>query len=74
MATIDKTRLTTIKPSNESKINTRDQNDLQYWTKFLRCSREELEDAIKTVGASPESVRKYILRNKNKGTDTNQSL
>lgn len=74
MATIDKTRLTTIKPKNVSRINTSDQNDLQYWTKFLRCSREELEDAIKNVGNSPESVRKYIQHNKNKGIDADQSL
>jgi hypothetical protein len=69
MSTIDKTRLPSIKPKNESRINTTDQNDLQYWTKFLRCSREELEDAVKNAGNSPENVRKYIQRNKNKGTD-----
>jgi hypothetical protein len=36
--------------------------EVRDWCKAFGCSKEELHDAVKAVGASPEKVREYLKR------------
>ncbi|MCE3258871.1 MAG: hypothetical protein K0S12_512 [Bacteroidetes bacterium] len=53
----DKTK---IRPQDASRINLNEEYEIQYWTKKLNCSREELEQAVKAVGSSAENVQKFL--------------
>ncbi len=37
--------------------------EVRDWCKALRCTKEELHDAVKAVGPSPDKVREYLKRN-----------
>lgn len=36
--------------------------EVRDWCKALRCTKEELHDAVKAVGHSAEKVREYLKR------------
>ena len=42
------------------RINIHEQHEVQYWTKELGVSREELERAVKTVGVMAADVRRDL--------------
>ena len=45
---------------DRSKINMSEDHEVQYWTKHLGVSREELQRAIDKVGNSAATVRKQL--------------
>lgn len=45
---------------DRSKINMHEAHELQYWTKHLHVSREELQTAVDKVGNSAAAVRKQL--------------
>ena len=45
---------------DRSKINMHEAHELQYWTKHLGVSREELQKAVDKVGNSAAAVRKQL--------------
>ena len=49
-------------PGDSSKINIHEDYELEYWTKALNCSKEELKQAVKQVGVSVEKVREHLKK------------
>lgn len=49
------------RPDSE-RINTREQYEINYWTRALGVSSEELLSAVKAVGDSEKEVRQYLGR------------
>jgi hypothetical protein len=47
-------------PQDRSRINVNESWELQYWTRELGVSEEQLRDAVKTAGTSAEAVRKQL--------------
>ena len=47
-------------PQDRSRINVNESWELQYWTKELGVSEEQLRTAVKTAGPSAEAVRKHL--------------
>jgi len=45
---------------DRSKINMSEDYEVQYWTKHLGVSREELQRAVDKVGNSAATVRKEL--------------
>jgi hypothetical protein len=53
----DKTK---IKPQDSSRINLGEAYEVQYWTKTLGCTEQELRDAVAEVGVSVEMVKEFL--------------
>ncbi len=51
-------------PQDCSKISTTEDWEVDYWTKTLDCTKQELIDAVKAVGHSTERVKIYLIFNK----------
>ncbi|WP_372809206.1 DUF3606 domain-containing protein [Pontiella sp.] len=49
-------------PNDSGRINLRQQYEVQYWTKKLELTDQELADIIETVGDSIDAVRTHIGR------------
>jgi hypothetical protein len=47
-------------PQDRSRINVNESWELQYWTRELGVSEEQLRDAVKTAGTSAEAVRRQL--------------
>lgn len=47
-------------PADRSRINLSEDYEVAYWTKELRVTKAELEDAVRAVGSSAEKVRGYL--------------
>jgi hypothetical protein len=45
---------------DRSKINMHEAHEVQYWTKHLNVSKEELQRAVDKVGNSAAAVRKQL--------------
>lgn len=45
---------------DRARINVHENHELEYWTKALGVSREELERAVKAVGVSADAVREHL--------------
>lgn len=45
---------------DRSKINMHESHEVQYWTKHLNVSKEELQRAVNKVGKSAAAVRKQL--------------
>jgi hypothetical protein len=48
------------KGHDRSKINMHDPLEVQYWTKHLKVSKEELQKAVDKVGNGAAAVRKEL--------------
>ncbi|MGF6275886.1 hypothetical protein ABIB38_004292 [Massilia sp. UYP11] len=42
------------------RINVNEEHEVRYWTQELGVTREELEQAVKTVGVMVDDVRKHL--------------
>ena len=47
-------------PQDSSRINVHEDYEVQYWVSELRCSKEELQNAVKSVGVMVNDVREYL--------------
>ena len=47
-------------PQDVSKINLHEDYEVEYWTKELGVSRDELETVMKRVGSSAKAVREAL--------------
>jgi hypothetical protein len=45
---------------DRARINLHEKHEIQYWTKTLGVSQEELEQAVKKAGNSAEAVRQHL--------------
>jgi 3-oxoacyl-[acyl-carrier-protein] synthase III len=45
---------------DRSKINMREPREVQYWTKHLKVSTEQLQSAVDKVGNAAAAVRKQL--------------
>jgi hypothetical protein len=45
---------------DRSKINMHEPHEVQYWTKHLNVSKDELQKAVDKVGNGAASVRKQL--------------
>lgn len=45
---------------DSKRVNINEKHEMRYWTEALGCSEAELENAVKKVGTSAESVREYL--------------
>jgi hypothetical protein len=52
-------------PKDRARINVHERYEVDYWTKALGCTEQELRDAVEAVGVMADKVREY-LRNKKK--------
>ena len=52
-------RLRRVRP-DRSKINTSEDHEVQYWSKHLGISREELTSVVEKVGNSAAAVQKEL--------------
>jgi len=44
------------------RINTREQAEVNYWTRQLGVTQEELLSAVRAVGDSEDQVRQHLAR------------
>lgn len=49
-------------PQDRSRIALGQEHEVRYWTGKWNISREELEDAVKTVGNSAAAVARHLGR------------
>jgi hypothetical protein len=47
-------------PQDRSRINVGEEWELQYWTKALGVTAEELRKAVQKVGTSADAVRREL--------------
>jgi len=47
---------------DRDRINIHENYEVEYWTKTLGISAEELRKAVETAGTSVEAVRKHIKK------------
>jgi hypothetical protein len=47
-------------PQDRSRINLHEKWEVQYWTKELGVTQEELERAVKQAGNSVDAVRQHL--------------
>jgi hypothetical protein len=45
---------------DRARINLHEKHEIQYWTKALGVTQEELEQAVKTAGNSADAVRQHL--------------
>jgi hypothetical protein len=45
---------------DRSKINVHEKWEVEYWTKELGVTKEQLEQAVKTAGTGAEAVRQHL--------------
>ncbi len=45
---------------DRDRINVSEDYELQYWTKTLGVTAEQLREAIKTVGPTADAVRRHL--------------
>jgi hypothetical protein len=45
---------------DRSRINLHEQHEIQYWTKALGVTKEQLEQAVKQAGNSADAVRQHL--------------
>lgn len=45
---------------DRSRINMHEKWEVEYWTKELGVSKEQLEQAVKTAGSSADAVRQHL--------------
>ncbi len=58
---------TKIKRAQDRKrINVHEKYEVEYWTKTLGVSPDQLRDAVNTVGTSVEKVREYLKKKEGK--------
>ena len=48
--------------SDRRKINVNQDHEVQYWTKALGVTPEQLKAAVKAVGVEVEDVRKHLKK------------
>ena len=46
--------------ADRSQINVNQPHEVQYWTKTLGVSEEQLKSAVKSVGPKADAVRKHL--------------
>jgi hypothetical protein len=49
-------------PADAFLIHLNEDWEIVYWCKKMDCTREEIFEAVKEVGNSPDQVRAYFLR------------
>jgi hypothetical protein len=49
-------------PADPHHVNVRQDYEIRYWTKELRCTPNQLRDAVKASGTSVEAVRAYLAK------------
>ncbi len=49
-------------PPDFRRVNIHEEHELNYWTKELGVSKEELIKAVDAVGTSAEEVKKYLKK------------
>jgi hypothetical protein len=45
---------------DRARINLHEKHEIQYWTKALGVTEEELQQAVKKAGDSAEAVRQHL--------------
>ena len=45
---------------DRSRVNTSQEHEVRYWCGKFGCSVEELREAVRSVGSSPEAVEKAL--------------
>lgn len=45
---------------DRNRINLHEKHEIQYWTKALGVTQEELERAVKSAGNSADAVRQHL--------------
>jgi len=51
---------TDVGPANPLKVDVTLYHDICYWTLELKCTPNELRDAVKAAGSSAAAVREYL--------------
>jgi hypothetical protein len=47
---------------DDSRINVNQPYEVQYWCKELRCTEQQLRDAVRAVGPMVKDVRRHLGR------------
>jgi hypothetical protein len=47
---------------DRSRISLTEEHEVRYWTKSLGVSREELEQTVRSVGNSPDAVKRALQK------------
>jgi hypothetical protein len=56
-----------LKRNDRQRINASDGYELNYWTRQLRCSEQELRLAIAVAGPEIDAVRQYLKTKHQRG-------
>jgi hypothetical protein len=49
--------------SDRTRVSVEQEHEVRYWTEALGCTREELEQAVRTVGNNADAVRGWLKNN-----------
>jgi len=47
---------------DRTKVNVNQRHELQYWSKELGCTEDELRAAVEAVGPSADKVREHLSK------------
>ncbi len=47
---------------DRARIALGEDHEVQYWTKELNCTRQQLEAAVAAVGNSADKIREYLKK------------
>lgn len=53
---------TEIKPHDASRVNLKEEYEIQYWIKKFNCSREDLTKAVEVVGTSSARIEEFLRK------------
>ena len=46
--------------ADRSRINVNEPHEVQYWTKALGCTEQQLKDCVKKVGVTADAVKRCL--------------
>lgn len=49
-------------PQDRSKINLTEKWEVEYWTKLLGCTEEDLREAVEKMGNSSQVIKDYYFK------------
>jgi hypothetical protein len=49
-------------PSDPKRININEESELNWWSNEFKVSKEQIKEAVDSVGAFPGAVRYYLMK------------
>lgn len=60
----------TVTHQKRTDINLNESYETRYWCQMFECTEEELHNAVKNVGTSPDAIEEYLNQSEGDNSDT----